>query len=242
MASEIDMRQLDRRPPPELIFGTTFSNGSGKDISNNALGNGTANNFSTYARVIGGAEPYFEIDSNTPYNPSVYYNYTNAPTKFSGLAFTKISVSYWIMTYATPPYIPFSIGTIGSYTNFILLPNTNARHPMFLRTADSGYQAPVNSLPTNNNWAHVAMTWDTSLALTTRCKVYLNGVSQSLTIRNNENIATCTTRNLCVGSGRPVYTFNYYSLLGRMSKLLIFENKILTQTEVNEIYNQGRKV
>lgn len=34
MASEIDMRHLDSRPPPELIFGTTFSNGAGTEIYN----------------------------------------------------------------------------------------------------------------------------------------------------------------------------------------------------------------
>jgi hypothetical protein len=238
--SELDTRFLDRRPPPELIFGTTFSNGSGKDISNNALGNGTANNFSTVARVVGGAEPYFEVDAGVGWSPSIYYDYANASTKFFGLAFSKISLSYWIMNYSYTT-LPFVIGTIGDYTKLIVLPHHYVRQPMFFRYPDSGYQAPANSLPVNSTWAHVVMTWDTSLALTTRCKIYINGVSQTVSIRNNENISTCTTRNLCVGSGRPVYSFNYYGLIGRMSKLLIFENKILTQAEVSEIYNHGRK-
>lgn len=238
MASETDFRCAQRRPPSDLAFGTYFAHGSGKDFSNNSFGDGTNTNFSTVARINSATDDAnLEID-NMAFSPDVYINYNTAAT-YAALGWTKMSVSYWMVDRSGGgTRFPWGVGTIGQYTQclFTNFMDLGTRQFHAWRYFDNGIRTG-NNIYTVGTPFHVACTWDTSQSSGSRGKIYFNGVLQTTFIRNNDNPASSSSPTLCVGSARPIASFNNNGLRGKMYKFMLWENKILTQAEVTELYN-----
>lgn len=90
-----------------------------------------------------------------------------------------------------------------------------------------------------NTWQHVVLTYD-GLGLNGSFKLYFNSVLKSgAAVTNSGTYTRMSSSNVpvMIGSGRadsPAYFYN-----GRLDEIAIWRNKILTQTQINSLYNSG---
>jgi len=100
--------------------------------------------------------------------------------------------------------------------------------------ATNTFRNSANSVVTSNTWIHFAVTWD-GTTTATGIKYYKNGAETSYGTAYDG--ATPTSN-----SGDTTYLGNRYDgtrcLTGRLSETAVF-NKVLSQSEIAEIYNYG---
>ena len=244
--AELDTRFLERRLPPSVMQLSTFAHGDARDLAN-----------SPNDGVLRGS-PSFEASPPAIYinNPSYSTNppdgveYMSA-TKNTQRDWQKMSVSFWMWAgdiqaasgwmYAQPPVMS-AIRTRGTtYANwsghFKIIPYTPRAINMLRR-----YITNERAIPTTTNchsgatWTHVCFACDWSIP---QAKVYINGTLNSSTITGAAGTIFTDPFEIRVGAE----WFSNYAIQGwngKLSKLIIFEGKTLTQAEVTEIYSQGR--
>lgn len=235
MALELDTRFLDRRPPPDLTFGASFSHGLGRDLSKNA-NNATVQNSATFGNDGG---VYLNCDSAR--------KYLLAPEIAAySVAWDKFSLSCWVyQTSNTVNYNHFMcrerelnwkrsyfFSTIGAGILYSMKGYTNSEQSNKL-------QSSAFSLST---WNHVAVTFDEALnPQTSRFKFYVNGELKTSIVQYGSSAANdyIGVAPLIFGSANLNGTLDS-AFRGRISNPLIWENRILNADEVLAIYNSGR--
>ncbi len=81
-----------------------------------------------------------------------------------------------------------------------------------------------NSIPNNNQWYHVAATWDAA-----NLKIYINGVLDSSASNNGSVAAIVNASAVTIGSQIPVSP--YYGFDGIIDEVYLY-NRALTSTEI----------
>lgn len=93
----------------------------------------------------------------------------------------------------------------------------------------------------NNAWRHIAITYDTSNT-TTGSKIYIDGVldksGQTLDATGTSSIHYTTPMKSCIGANNLSGTVSNYIPSSSLDEVCIW-NKVLTATEVTELYNAG---
>jgi hypothetical protein len=88
-----------------------------------------------------------------------------------------------------------------------------------------------------NQWVHLVVTQSGGDINTTNTKLYINGVQKTLNSWTTATYSIPTTSRLCIGTRVYSSGTDLYSN-GKIDQLRVF-NKVLTQSEVNELYNGG---
>lgn len=95
----------------------------------------------------------------------------------------------------------------------------------------------ANTLSTGT-WYHVVVTYDgTGGAVAGNgVKIYINGVSKTLTVTNNPGYSSMVNTTAPVEIGAITLNNNYFD--GKLDEISIW-SKVLTNTNITEVYNQG---
>jgi hypothetical protein len=101
-----------------------------------------------------------------------------------------------------------------------------------LNVAGAGSVYTASGIFSNNTWNHAVITYSGG-TLSSGVKIYLNGVSQSLTVSNDTTPNTQNTPYY-IGEGHASPDFGYFN--GYLDDVAFF-NRALTATEVSELYN-----
>ena len=98
-------------------------------------------------------------------------------------------------------------------------------------------QSPASSIATGR-WYHVAATYDGrgGSAATSGMKLYINGVSQTLTLSTDANYVAMANTTAPVQIGAMTVDSNFFD--GKIDEISVW-NKELSSTQVLEIYNEG---
>lgn len=243
MASELDTRTMDRRPPAATLI-STFRHGDARDLCGDPL-NGVLKNSPTFADgAISIQNSGASVTSSTLIG--VEYPIATKTTKDWQL----ISISFWIYPenegnggiYGKRPPVIMMYSSANSYASWSghwTCTLQSAGKLWFVRRYSNNEKDwYVNgSAYTLNAWQHIAMTMDCT---TNTTKFYKNGTLMTTT---NFYVGVPGIINggceIRLGSQFFTATAND-GFDGQLSKLMIWEGKILTQSEVTEIYSQGR--
>lgn len=125
---------------------------------------------------------------------------------------------------------------------FISQPNRVLKFYKFDRTTNSSFQGVATpiSLFSLNTWYHIVFTDDGSKT-NSGMKIYVNGVSQTLT---NDNSGTYT--GMLNGTAITRMGLNAWNLItpnaahqGYLDESSIWKNRVINQSEVTYLYNNG---
>jgi hypothetical protein len=151
---------------------------------------------------------------------------------------TKASMSFW--------YKPEQTNVLA---NIEILDNDNAAtHRFGIETtggtkyvvagnAGASAYGTITTTFTAGNWYHIALVFNGSASTNAnKLKVYVNGVSQTITFSGNINTTLSPLLDeINVGYWQSQSTYAD----GIIDELGLWKNKALTQTEVNELYDAG---
>ena len=167
-----------------------------------------------------GTSDEISIPSTTDFNAT-----TTNPVSMGGWFYMTASQlnSFWSKGFSTYEYFCFARTDQGSgnYINF----NT------YLSGGGQAALRWTNSAVTNNTWYHVIVTLDT---LNQSAKLYVNGGAPKDT-DTSFSASSVGTQPLLIGRRGDLS----WDLQGRNSKFQFYSNKILTQAEVQALYDQG---
>ena len=129
-----------------------------------------------------------------------------------------------------------SIIRLGGRYNFVITGDTHAlRYSRNHETQQANYRSPTNSIATGN-WYHVAVTRDESGAGLADAKLYINGVSQAVTVITAPIglPQSIDGAQLTIGN---IYD-NATPFNGIIKDARIY-NRLLADAEISQIYSEG---
>ena len=148
------------------------------------------------------------------------------------------SLSCWIYPVTESDYLPiWRKGAAGSEGYALTINNSNY---IALNLNDgsshNSYANLTDAVVPSGKWSHVVVTCDRDSATGIKC--YLNGELQSATgdpTGENEDIGNSTTLRMLAWSEDDDDSFS-----GTATEFMLFKDSILTQAQVNELYNDGK--
>ena len=148
------------------------------------------------------------------------------------------SLSCWIYPVTESDYLPiWRKGAAGSEGYALVVNNSNY---IALNINDgsshNSYANLTDAVVPSGKWSHVVVTCDRSSATGIKC--YLNGELQSATddpTGENEDIGNSSALEILAFSEDDDDSFS-----GTATEFMLFKDSILTQAEVNELYNDGK--
>ena len=175
-------------------------------------------------------------------NAAINLNNSSYPSSDSLEAGDDISVSLWMARSAAntsnETYITLDSSNGNSTFGSVSVFSTNTR--IYLRISDDAgglfktFYADFSSLGVNeDDLNHYVYTLDTSAAT---ANLYVNGVSKSLTTAGTQTSISETFTEIRIANA---LSSTPYELQGRLCQISIWD-KILTNSEAKEIYNDGR--
>ena len=216
MASETDFRLAERRPIQGCVFDYYPPVGNRETIFSTTATSDSA----TYS--AGGA--VFSCGQNTVYADANRFSFApNGPCSFAA----------WFKSANTNDSTILS--KVGEWA-FYYKRTVTVAGPSLCRynSAGGGYIVGMASNPFSNNTIyHLVFTLTAGALTTTNCKVYVNGVSQTITDRffgPTYSVMSNLTNPLYVGSENPDRYFN-----GTIYRAQIYD-RVLSQAEVTAMY------
>lgn len=210
---------------PNLQFWLPADNSSPNDKAQNGY-TGTVSNYSYTTGIAGGAISASSTTGYIDYSTAAALNFERTD---------KFSFSMWIKG-STPSLNAClamrmsAAGTIG----WIISPRTNSRLA-FMFSSSWGPSWIYIDIPftfSNTVWKHICITYDGS-SNANGVKVYVNGVSQTVTINGN-NLTTSTVTSS--GSLRIGYSsVGYNTFIGAIENFQIYKGIVLTAKDVARI-------
>lgn len=97
------------------------------------------------------------------------------------------------------------------------------------------------AITNTNNWYHIVQTFDNTLALASKCKIYINGVLET-TVRTDGGAGVSNVNNQPT---EPIYInlTNFGGLInpfkGYSGRITFYNAGILTQSDVTALFNNG---
>jgi len=181
------------------------------------VGNQIANNFSM---TFDGVNDYFTTG--------------NTFSTFDGLS--KLSISMWVKWDNVSSYrILASVTRDSNANNFVWMLCNIDNHLRFFASTTSEY-CYSNYVLTANTWTHVAVTMDkTQSTQANKCKIFINGVDETLNNTNNINSSPLQTSNspLYIGENQ---NGKYNPMLGEIDEVAIFDTALNAGQIYNDIY------
>ena len=205
----------------DLISWYAFTEGNGTTLSDyNDSNNGTLTNSPAWEKVKTG-QYCLDFDGSNCY--------VSIPDD-SSLSPNKISVCFWIKTTSTTQAIIDKYRTSEWNVHFvdgkIRFEGVTTSTIKFTSTTDT-----IN----DGDWHHVVVAFDGSLSTSSeRCKIYIDGVSVSVTVNNyGTGDLADSTHTVFFGKMAPD---NYY-FDGKLANIFIF-SRMLLPNEINWLYRK----
>ena len=194
---------------------------------NDALGtyDGTLTNGATYGTGIinqgfsfDGVNDYVDIGNNLDFDGS-----------------TPFSFSCWVNSNANTTTIFNKFNSSGSYPGYALVIQSSGLLRFYLQNNNSTNRMRVDGTTTiTSGFKHIVLTYDGSTDAN-GVKMYINGVSDTLSILSNSFTGGLTT-SIPFTIGNGIIGFNNYN--GITDEIGIWDRE-LTASEVTELYNSG---
>jgi len=148
------------------------------------------------------------------------------------------SLSCWVFPITESDHLPlWRKGGAGS-EGYVLDINTSNKISLNMNdgTSNNSYDHLTDAALPSGEWSHVVVTCDRDSATGIRC--YLNGELQSANddpTGENEDISNSTELRMLAFSDADTDSFH-----GAATEFMLFKDSLLTQAEVNELYNDGK--
>jgi hypothetical protein len=195
------------------------------NTTNDAKGtaNGTLVNGATYGTGI--INQGFSLDG-----VAAYIGFSNV-LNFDGSA--PFSFSWWVKLNSTSYNVNFGKFAGGFYGYEIANSGGNIR--LYMASGSGTLDLTSNCGVTSGNWFHIVLTYDGSKTAS-GVKFYSNGIlkTNNAPATNNLTGSIATTGNLSIGCR----TGGSFFVNGVMDEIGVWD-KVLTATEVTELYNSG---
>jgi hypothetical protein len=166
---------------------------------------------------------------------------TNVPSSMAHTSFTVSAWVYIVGTNAGGSAILFQ--EVGSFYAWECVANyKDTGRPSLLVSTDDGstkimYQLPVTNVVFLNRWHHIAMRYDGGVNTNGSMRTYVDGsvVATNSVISGAFTGLNPTRFPLALGGNSAAWSMNGY-----IDDVRFFKNESLTDTQVNNIYLQGR--
>jgi hypothetical protein len=148
----------------------------------------------------------------------------------------EFTLSMWFKANSTGSGVhPFFQIRPSNWIEFII----NVNFSLFASIGSSGYfvcQTNDNTVPDDTNWNHYVWTYDGS-GISTGSKLYINGDNKSYSVNNTNNHGSVSGSGIAYIGDYAVVP-NTYPSKGSHDEFAIW-NRVLSQTEINTLYNSG---
>ncbi|MDP3428104.1 MAG: LamG domain-containing protein, partial [Humidesulfovibrio sp.] len=142
------------------------------------------------------------------------------------------SIACWVNLRETPSWV----GLVHKGTNLVTFSDEtysfqfvdNRQVRLYINAADGSTRSVTSAaLPNNNQWYHVATTWDAATL-----KIYVNGVLSASAANTGGKAAKVNASAVTIGAQGPGWP--YYSLPGTIDEVYLY-NRALTATEIADM-------
>lgn len=214
----------------DLVAYYKFDSNSNDFSGNVHNGTDTAISYSNAGKV-GNSATFNGTSSNVSVPHSADFNFSNSVSNI------PFSLSFWLYASATNLRYIIGKGNTTSVLQYDISINPFMSIYLYSGAAANGIGRRFTNLPVLNTWEHYVITHDGSLA-DTGFKLYRNGILDAgFSISyGTPTVSPQNTDPLYIGR-RSYGAVGYFS--GGQDELAIWKNRVLTPTEVLDIYNKG---
>ena len=145
------------------------------------------------------------------------------------------TVSAWIYpTSASASQAVYSSGSESVNSMFTLYFNDNGNHNIYLAFNNNDFWTNANTVPLNQ-WSLVTAAYSGGAASTATVKIYINGVSQSLSSGGSGGTPNTADANYGIGYDAP-WNGNGRYFMGDIDDVRVY-SRALSQSDATELYN-----